>query len=328
MVKEDTQFRPVEKQHVHGKGCAEEHGHNHGHAHGHLGHHHHGTVDNLKVALILNFSFSIIEFIGGIYTGSVAILADAVHDFGDSLSLALAIVFERVAKKGSDQSYSYGYRRLSLLSALLTCGFLLAGSTAVVIQAVPRLLNPVMPKVGGMMVFALMGIAVNGYAAWRVHRGGKTMNERVVSWHLIEDVFGWVAVLIGAVVMAFVDVPILDPVLSIGFTLFILYRVAQALKDTLKLFLQATPASVDLPGLRRAIEALPGVRGTHDAHLWSLDGESHVLTLHVVVDEGMAQELLKTKIRLLVAKRGKIHVTLEIETLGVECPEIDCGEPP
>lgn len=278
------------------------------------------------MALILNFTFSIIEIVGGFWTGSVAILSDAVHDLGDSLALALAYVMERMSAKSSNARYSYGYRRMSLLSALITCGFLIAAAIGVLIQAIPRLINPVKPNVDGMLALAVLGIAVNGYGAWRLHKG-QTMNERVVSWHLIEDVVGWVAVLIGAVVMRFVDAPIIDPLLSIGFTLFILYRVLGSLRQTLGLFLQATPDGIDLNGLRRDIGALSGVRGSHDAHLWSLDGESHVLTLHVVVDAALnigERERLKSDVRTLVARRGKIHLTVEIESELENCAAVDC----
>ncbi len=251
----------------------------------------------------------------------MAILADAVHDFGDALALLLALVLERLATRASDNRYSYGYRRLSLLAALITCTFLLVASSFVLVEAIPRLMNPVMPKLGGMLGFAILGIAVNGYAAWRLIRG-RTMSERVASWHLVEDVMGWVAVLIGTVVMMFVDLPIIDPILSIVFTLFICWNVFRSLKSTMGLFLQATPEDIDFASLRREIEAIQGVLGTHDAHLWSLDGANHVLTIHVVVGEqATLPEIddVKTKIRGIVGARGTIHVTVEIERGGANC---------
>jgi cobalt-zinc-cadmium efflux system protein len=315
-----------EHEHEHGEGNGGA-GRRTGHHH-HHGHHHHNASGNLMVALALNLGFSLIELVGGLWTGSVAILSDAVHDFGDSLSLGLAYVMERMAKKRSDENFSYGYRRISLLSALITSTFLLAASAAVLVRAIPRLMNPVMPKLEGMIGFAIVGIAVNGYAALRLQRGS-TMNERVVSWHLVEDVLGWVAVLVGAVVMSFVDAPIIDPILSIGFTLFIVVGVFRSLRATLRLFLQATPEGVDMAAFRREVGALPGVKGTHDTHFWSLDGEAHVLTIHVVVADGSTQkaiEDIKSHIRRLAARRGKIHTTIEIEIESETetCPVLDC----
>jgi cobalt-zinc-cadmium efflux system protein len=316
-----------EHEHVHVNGHGAARGHHHGHHH--HGHQHHGAASkNLLVALLLNLGFAILEIFGGLWTGSVAILTDAVHDFGDAMALGLALVFEKRANKRPDLRYSYGYRRLSLLSATLTSVFLIVGSCLVLTQAIPRLLNPVTPRLNGMLAFAALGIAVNGFAAWRLMRG-RTMNERVASWHLMEDVLGWVSVAIGALVMRFFDLPIIDPLLSVVFSLFIFWNVGRNLHATVKLFLQATPDDVDLPAFRREVEALPGVRGTHDAHLWSLDGESHVLTIHVVVDEAATVHQLqglKTSIRALATKRGKIHVTVETEAADVNCPDVDCGQ--
>lgn len=300
------------------------HGHAPGHHHGHG--HHHGASDNLKVALLLNLGFSILEIIGGLWTGSVAILADAVHDLGDALSLGLAYVLERMAGRGSDAKFSYGYRRLSLLSALITGAFLLVASAVVLSMAIPRLLNPETPKLEGMLGFAVLGMAVNGYAAWRLMRGA-TMNERVVSWHLLEDVLGWVTVFVGTIVMMIWDVPIIDPILSIFFSLFIFSGVIRSLRATIRLFLQATPEDVDLRELRGEIAQVPGVRGSHDAHLWSLDGESHVLTIHVVVSEAatiLEMEAIKARVRLLAGARGKMHVTIELESERADCPSVSC----
>ena len=307
----------------HARGHSHDHGHDH--AHGGLFHHHPPAVSNIKIALLLNFTFSLVEIAGGFWTGSVAILSDAVHDLGDSLALAVAYVMERMAGKRANARYSYGYRRMSLLSALLTCGFLIAAAIGVLVQAIPRLKNPVMPNTGGMLAFAVLGIAVNGYGAYRLNKG-KTLNERVVSWHLIEDLVGWVSVLIGASVMHFVDAPIIDPLLSIGLTIFILYRVLGSLRQTLGLFLQATPDGIDLDALRTEVAALPGVRSTHDAHMWSLDGESHVLTMHVVIDAALTMkdmEGLKAAVRRLAAQRGKVHTTVELESELEDCT-VDC----
>lgn len=258
--------------------------------------------------------------------GSVAILSDAIHDMGDALALGLALFFEKVATKDSNSRFSYGYRRMSLLSALFTCIFLVGGSVLVLSQAIPKLSNPTTPNLNGMLGFAFLGIAVNGFAAFKMLRG-KTMSERAVFWHLLEDVLGWVAILVGTIVMMIWDLPIIDPILCLLVSGVIFWRVAKTLYETLRLFLQATPEGIDLLALRKDIEALDGVRGTHDAHLWSLDGESHVLTLHVVVAEGIdmiASERIKSGIRRLTSAKGKIHLTVEVESESTVCAAIDC----
>ncbi len=311
--------------HVHDH--SHKHNHNHGHSHGVLGHHH-SSVKNIKIAFFLNFGFAIVEIFGGIWTGSVAILADAVHDLGDAMALAMAWFFEKVSVKKPTSKYSYGYRRLSLLSAIITCSILIVGAAFVLSQAVPRLLNPVTPKLEGMLFFAALGICVNGYAAWKLTKG-TSINEKVVSWHLIEDVFGWVTVLIGTLVMMVFDLPIIDPLLSIFFTLYILWNVLKNLKKITSLFLQAVPDGIDLSRLRQQIKDLDGVLDTHDAHLWSLDGESHVLTVHIVVgaNAGFAETMIiKSRVREIMRAAGNIHVTIEIERHGEKCPDLHCGD--
>lgn len=306
-------------------GLHHHHGHTHGHSHAH-GHHHHHASENLGIAFLLNFSFAIIEFVGGIWTGSVAIQSDAVHDFGDSLSLGFAVVMERLSRRKSTSSFSYGFRRFSLLAALINAAVLVAGSVYVLVQAIPRLSNPIHPEVPGMIGLAILGIAVNGFAAWKVSHGG-TMSERVITWHLMEDVLGWVVILIGSCVMYFVDAPILDPILSIGFTIFILWNVVKSLRSTLKLFLQAAPEQVDLVTTRKELLEIPGVKGIHDFHIWSLDGQSHVATLHAVISDSSNLndfQKIKRDIHASLQKLGNIHVTVELDKESEECSKLDC----
>ena len=165
------------------------------------------------------------------YVNSVAILSDAIHDLGDSLSLGTAWYLDRKSKQESDQKFSFGYARFSLLGALINSVVLIAGSIFVIKEAVERLLAPETTDARGMFFFALVGIAVNGYAALKLS-GGISMNEKVVSWHLLEDVLGWVAILIASIVLFFYDVPFLDPALSIAFTLYVLWNVIKRLKET------------------------------------------------------------------------------------------------
>lgn len=203
-------------------------------------HNHESSDSRIGWAFFLNLGFTIVEFIGGWLTNSTAIMADAVHDLGDSLSIGLAWILSKIAHKQANDTYSYGYQRFSLLGALVNGAVLIGGSIWVLSEAIPRLSDPEMPHAQGMIVLAIFGIAVNGFAAYKLSHG-KSLNERVLNWHLLEDVLGWVAVLLVAVVLSFVDLPVLDPLLSIGFTLFILFNVTKTLIDTIKIFLQATP---------------------------------------------------------------------------------------
>lgn len=252
-----------------------------------MGHDHsHGNSEkNLKLAFFINFGFTIIEIIGGFLTNSVAIISDALHDLGDSLSLGLAWYIEGKAnKKGATNEFSFGYARFRLLGALINSVVLVAGSVYIIYEAISRLQNPEAVDSKYMIGFAILGVLANGYAAWRVS-GGKSLNDKVVSWHLLEDVLGWVAVLIVAIILQFKDWYILDPILSLGITLYILWGVGGRLKDTLHLLLQGVPEGLNMQEIKKQLQQVDHVSSIHHMHVWSLDGEHHVLTAHLVLEK-------------------------------------------
>ena len=291
--------------------------HNHNHSH------QHSKDDRIGWAFFLNVTFTIIEFIGGWLTNSTAIMADAVHDLGDSLSIGFAWILSRFSDKEASDKFSYGYRRLTLFGALINSIVLIIGSIWILFEAIPRLSNPEMPVVEGMLGLAILGVAVNGYAVLKL-KAGETLNEKVLTWHLLEDVLGWVAVLIVSIVLLFVDLPILDPLLSIGFTLFILFNVFKNLKSTIVLFLQAAPDEETQESIKQSLTNLPEVNGVHHLHFWSLDGESHVLTAHIeLVEKTDVDELIKLKEQ--VAKRLSAY-RLSHTTIEFEFPKETCRD--
>ena len=276
--------------------------------------HHHGS-GNLKVAFLLNFTFTLIEFAGGLWTNSVAILSDAVHDLGDSISLGLAWYFDRLSKHGSTPKDTYGYARYSLLGGLITAIVLVAGIGFILWNATQRLFDPEEVNARGMIVLAIVGVIFNGAAVLRV-RKGKSLTEKVVSWHLLEDTLGWIAVLIGAAVMAVWDLPWIDPALSICISLFVLWNVVRNLKKFLDVFLQRAPPDFDLPAFESAVKAIPEVVDVHDTHSWSIDGEKHVLTTHVIVSPTVFPDKalsIKTQVKELVGGKGFEHLAIDIE---------------
>ncbi|HNQ84933.1 MAG TPA: cation diffusion facilitator family transporter [Deltaproteobacteria bacterium] len=288
---------------------------------GHDHHHVHDDSGSIGFAFILNLVFAIIEFIGGIYTNSLAIMADAIHDLGDSVALGSAWLLERLSLKRGDRFFTYGYRRFSLLGAVISAGVIIAGSVFILFKAVPRLFSPELPHAPGMLALAVAGIVVNGAAVLRL-RGASGMNARMVAWHLMEDVLGWAAVLAVSVVLLFRDIPVLDPLLSIIITAYILANVLRNLGKTLGIFLQGVPANTDIEGIERDLRACAHVLGTHHTHVWSMDGTRHVLTTHVVVDSCATREdilQLKERFRAILAKHGMSHSTVEIEYSDEEC---------
>ena len=283
--------------------------------------HDHDATGDLRLAFVLNTCFAVLEIFGGLWTNSVAILSDAVHDLGDSVALGAAWFLEGYAGKAGDRRFSYGYRRFSLLGAWTNTTILVVGSIVVLTEAIPRLFAPERPNAAGMLLFAVIGIAANGAAAWRL-RGRQALNTTVAAWHLIEDVLGWAAVLVVSVTLLFVDLPILDPILSIGITAYILFNVLRNLRRTLLLFLQAVPDDIDLRELERRFDGLAHVCSTHHTHVWSMDGERHVLTTHVVVDrEATRADIarLRADVARLCEEYRFAHTTVEIEWDDDEC---------
>ncbi len=276
---------------------------------------------NIFIAFLLNLIFAVFEFVGGALTGSVAILSDAVHDLGDATSIGVAFFLEHHSRRRPDDVYTYGYLRYSVIGSVLTTLILLVGSVLVIVHAVERLLSPVTVHYDGMIVLAVVGVAVNLIAAL-VTRHGESLNQKAVNLHMLEDVLGWVVVLIGAVVMRFTNWWLLDPLMSIGVAVFILINALRNLKEALDLFLEKAPREIGVAALRDELCRLENVKDVHHVHVWSLDGHHHYATLHVVTD-GDAHTV-KHRVRDTLREHGIGHATLELESSAEHCHDTDC----
>lgn len=292
------------------------------HHHSHSSHTH--TTENIRVAFWLNTSFAILEIAGGFYTNSVSILSDALHDLGDSLSLGLSWYFQKKSKQKRDSQFSYGYRRFSVLGAFINSVVLIVGSTFILREAFIRLSDPQHPDAKGMLLLAVIGVIVNGAALLRLRRG-TSLNEQVISLHFLEDMLGWVAVLVGSIVMMFFDIPILDPILSILIALYILFNVYRNLRSVFRIVLQGMPENVNEDEIKRKVTAINGVKSVHDVHAWSLDGQYNILTMHVVVSDQAninESEKIKKSVRHCLEHLHLNHITIEIESAEGNC-ELD-----
>lgn len=270
----------------------------------------------MRVAFLLNLFFSAVELLGGILTGSIAILSDAIHDLGDSASIGISLILERISNRPADKTYSHGYLRFSVLGSLITYGILIVGSLGVIAGAVGRLLHPVPIRYDGMILLAVFGTAVNLLAAWITH-GGDSLNRRAVSLHLLEDVLGWLVVLVGAIVMKITHLSLLDPLLSIGVAFFILYHAGKGCLEVIRLFLEKTPAKLCLAEIQNRLEALEQVKQVHMLRVRSLDGFRHQATLHAVIHGEPSSA--KAAIRATLAEYGVIDATVETELPGEAC---------
>lgn len=282
------------------------------------------SKDDIKLAFFLNLGFSLFELIGGLLTNSISIFSDAIHDFGDSLAIGIAYILEKISNKKSDKNYTYGYKRYSLLGASLTSIILIVGSLIVLGNAMLRLFNPMEVHFAGMFIFAIFGIAINGYAAYKTSKS-VNMNEKSVNLHMLEDVLGWIAVLVGALLIKITGWNVIDPLLSIVIAILIGYEAIKNVLDVVNVILEKTPASVDIDLLKEEIKKIDHVLDVHHIHVWSLDGNEVLLTMHVLINKTVTKknyELVKKDIKDALKSHSIQHSTIEIEYEN--CEELDC----
>lgn len=284
------------------------------------------TEKNILVAFILNLAFSIIELIGGFFTNSISIMSDAIHDFGDALSIGISYILEKISKRKPDEIYTYGYVRYSILGALITTIILTLGSIFVIIGGIKRVFSPVEINYNGMIIFAILGVIINFLAAYST-REGDSINQKAVNLHMLEDVLGWIVVLIGAILMKFTDISLIDSIMSIGVASFILINSFKNLKDILDLFLEKIPNNISIDEIKRNIGEVKGVLDVHHIHVWSIDGNTNYSTMHVVTDSKNISEL-KKEIREEMEELGIVHSTIEIEDKKDACDKKECNIKP
>jgi len=281
------------------------------------------TEKNILIAFLLNLFFSVFELIGGIFTNSIAIISDAVHDFGDSISIGISYFLEKKSKKKPDKKYTFGYTRYSVLGAIITNTILIIGSTLVIYNAIVRIINPVDINHNGMIVFAIIGTLVNFIAAY-VTKEGDSLNQKAVNLHMLEDVLGWIVVLIGAILIKFTNINIIDPILSILVAIYILSHALKSYKKIFNLFLEKTPEDIEIDELKKHIQEIKGVEDIHHIHIWSMDGINNYATMHVVTETKKVNELKKS-IKEELSEHGITHSTIEIEDKDSECSEHECN---
>lgn len=282
------------------------------------------TKRNILIAFILNLTFSVLEFAGGLITGSVAIMSDAVHDAGDAISIGISYLCEKKSLQKPDEKYTYGFGRYSVLGAAVSTLILIIGSLAVVAGAVRRLLSPISINYNGMIILALVGICVNSCAAYLTHGKG-SLNQKAVMLHMIEDILGWVVVFLGAVFMCFTKLTVIDAVISVGVAVLILVNAAKNLKEILDTLLEKAPCSLDSNAVKKALERIDGVTDVHHIHVWSMDGQNAYVTLHAVTERNGSE--VKDMIRQNLKKHGISHVTIELEDENEHCLEKNCFVP-
>ena len=276
----------------------------------------------ILIAFLLNLFFSAVELIGGILTGSFAILSDALHDMGDAASIGISFFLEKKSTKKPDNNYTYGYLRYSVIGSVIMTIILILGSAVIIYNAILRIINPCPINYNGMLILAVIGACVNLIAALAT-KEGESLNQKAVNLHMLEDVLGWIVVLIGAVVMKFTGFTLIDPILSIGVALFVLINAIRTLSEALSLFLEKTPKGISVEHIRKELLKNEDVLDVHHIHLWSIDGVSNLATMHIVTNSQPLQ--VKTKVREVLKDHGISHVTLEIEAPFEDCADKNCS---
>ena len=270
------------------------------------------TKHTVWLAFFLNLSYAIVEFIAGGVFGSSAVLADSVHDMGDAIAIGVSAFLETISNREEDSHYTLGYKRFSLLGAMVTAVILMTGSVLVILGNITKLFHPQAVNDEGILWLGIIAISVNVIASLVV-RKGKTKNESILSLHFLEDTLGWVAVILMAIVLRFTDWYILDPLLSLVISIFILSKAIPRFWSTLKIFLDAVPEGVDIKQVKSDLEQLDHVASINQLNLWSMDGLEKNAIVHVCLKEIEQMELCKESIRSKLKDCGFQNVTIEVD---------------
>lgn len=274
-------------------------------------HHHKKAGENLAFVFFMNLAFNIIVIAGGLATNSMAILADCIHDMADTISIAFAWFLENVAQKDSTDKYSYGYQRFSILGAVIISIFVIIMAFIILYEAIPRLFAPEGVDAGGMLIVAIVGIMFKSISVYRLH-DGETFNEKAILFHQLGDVFEWVAILLLSLVLMFWDgAPSLDPFISIGIALWLIFNLGRNLYKSFEVLLQKTPDHFDVNKFKESVLNIDGIESFEDFHVWSLDGIDSVLTLKVSIDDWNNQERIKNDIYDIASKYHIVDITIE-----------------
>lgn len=265
------------------------------------------------VAFFLNLTYAIVEFIAGGVFGSSAVLADSVHDLGDAIAIGISAFLETISNREEDNQYTLGYKRFSLLGALVTAIILMTGSVLVILENVTKILNPQPVNDKGILWLGIIAITINVLASL-VIRKGQTKNESILSLHFLEDTLGWVAVILMAIVLRFTDWYILDPLLSLAISFFILSKALPRFWSTLKIFLDAVPEGVETSDLEKDLEALPNVNSVNQLSIWSMDGLENNAIVHICIKDW--EQMMETKevVRQCLEERGVQNITIEVDS--------------
>lgn len=272
----------------------------------------------ILIAFILNLFFSIFEFIGGLYTGSISIMSDSIHDLGDAMSIGFSYFMEKISDKKPDNKYTYGYTRYSILGGLVTTSILLVGSVLMIINAVHKIINAEEINSSGMIVIASIGCIIN-FVAMKMTHSHSSINQKAVRLHMLEDMLGWLIVLIGSIIIHFTNLFIIDPIMSIALSVFMIYASIKNFKQIFEIFLLKVPNNVDVEKLRKDILSISGIININKLNIWQLDEENIIATIDVTTN---TNEPIKQKVIDVFNEYSIVNVTIEINQSATDIRNI------
>lgn len=285
-----------------------------GHDHAHV---ERSGKNKKRLAIVLAFTtvYLVAEVVGGLVTGSLALLADAGHMLTDVGGLALALVAMTLAERPANPQKTYGYYRVEILAALTNAVVLIGVSIYVLFEAYKRFLNPPEVHTKAMMAVAVVGLVVNIAGAWVLKSGSEeSLNMKGAYFEVVSDLLTSIGVLIAGAIMWSTGWYLADPILSAGIGLFIFPRTWKLMKEAVGVLLEGTPANVDIVALRASIGGLAGVSDVHDLHVWSLTSGVNAMSAHVVVRDGLTYHDVLASVREHITTKFEIkHVTIQIE---------------
>ncbi|HEY7566297.1 MAG TPA: cation diffusion facilitator family transporter [Gemmatimonadaceae bacterium] len=289
--------------------------HSHSHAHGH---HDRLAVGRLRLALIFTAAFLVAEVVGGLITNSLALLADAGHMLTDVGALALSLFVAWFSRQPASPAKTYGYLRWEVLAALINGAALLAISVAILWEAMTRLRAPEPVASGLMLAIALGGLIVNAASAWVLHPAhSHSLNARAAYLHVIGDLLGSLGTVIAAIVLRTTGWLLADPIASVVVTLLVVRSAWRLVRESVDVLLEATPAHISLGAVRSQLEAIPGIEGVHDLHVWTVSSGLVAMSAHAVVqDPDQHQSVLERAIQTM-QRFGIAHVTMQIERQAI-----------
>lgn len=279
-------------------------------------HSHKITGQNFLLVTILNLTITVVEILGGLFSGSLALLSDAFHNLGDSFSIVLGYVAQLISRRPESRQRTFGYRRAEILSALTNGIFLIVVAVFLIIEACRRFAHPQHVNGSIMLWVAIVGLVANFASAWLLHRGShESLNIKATYLHVLSDALASFAVIIGAIILMFVNVEWLDPLLTIAVSLYISYEAWPIITQTIGILMQSAP-DLDFIGINEDIVHIPGVTGVHHVHAWQIDEHRIIFSAHINCDNMMLSDVDKIYdeiSQLLKNKYGICHITLQAE---------------